>query len=109
VTGEGEDRHAVVVVAAPEARGLDGPPASDDRPGREELVHDPAVDAGQVAGGFLAVGLGIQRPLVQAVAAIAEPVVRSLVRPGEESVEGHGHVENGCGHGVSSSGYGPLG
>ena len=34
----------------------------------------------------------------------AEPVVRSLVGPGDESVEGHGHVENGCGHGVSFSG-----
>src|SRR5688500_16216999 len=33
-----------------------------------------------------------------------EPVVRSLIRPGDESVEGHGHVENGCAHGVSFPG-----
>jgi hypothetical protein len=37
---------------------------------------------------------------VQAVPAVAEPVPRSLIGPGEESVEGHGHVKNGCGHGV---------
>src|SRR5207249_6439542 len=40
-------------------------------------------------------------PLVQAVPAVAEPVPRSLIGPGDESVEGHGHVKNGCGHGVS--------
>src|SRR4029453_10127294 len=34
-------------------------------------------------------------------AAVTEPVARSLIRPGDESVERHGHVENGCGHGVS--------
>jgi hypothetical protein len=31
----------------------------------------------------------------------AEPVARPLIRPGDESVERHGHVEKGCGHGVS--------
>jgi hypothetical protein len=35
------------------------------------------------------------------VPAVAEPVVRSFVGPRDEPVEGHGHVENGCGHGVS--------
>jgi hypothetical protein len=38
---------------------------------------------------------------VQAVAAIAEAVVWSLIGPRDEPVEGDGHVENGCGHGVS--------
>src|SRR5215204_3531331 len=40
-------------------------------------------------------------PLVQAVPAVTEAVVWSLIGPGDESVEGDGHVENGCGHGVS--------
>src|SRR5215207_2700667 len=43
-------------------------------------------------------------PLVQAVPAVTEAVVRSLIGPGDESVEGDGHVENGCGHGVSFPG-----
>jgi hypothetical protein len=42
-------------------------------------------------------------PLVQAFPAVAEPVARSGIGAGDESVVGHGHVENGCGHGVSCS------
>src|SRR4029453_11978100 len=38
---------------------------------------------------------------MQAVPPVAECVVWSLIWPGDESVEGHGHVEDGCGHGVS--------
>jgi hypothetical protein len=37
---------------------------------------------------------------VHAVPAGAEPVARSLIGPANESVERHGHVKNGCGHGV---------
>src|SRR5205085_10419840 len=89
----------VVVVAGPTARGLEGPPAGDDRPGRHALVDYLAVDAGQAARDCLAVGVGAsQEPLVQAVPTVAEPVARSLIGPGDESVEGHGHVKNGCGH-----------
>ena len=103
--GQDEDRDAVVVVAAPAARRLEGPPAGDDRPGGHELIDDLAVDAGQTARDSLGVGVGTrQGPLVQAVAAVAEPVVRSFVWPGNETVEGHGHVENGCGHGGSFPG-----
>src|SRR5918992_245994 len=36
--------------------------------------------------------------------AVIEAVVRSLVGPGDEPVEGDGHVVNGCGHGVSFPG-----
>src|SRR5215204_4682529 len=43
-------------------------------------------------------------PLVQAVPAVTEAVVRSLIGPGDEPVEGDGHVENSCGHGVSFPG-----
>jgi hypothetical protein len=107
--GEDEDRHAVVVVAAPEAGRLDGPPAGDDGPGGHGLVGHLPVDAGQIAGGHLAVGIGIRRPLVQPVSTVAEPVVGSLIRPGDESVEGHGHVENGSGHGASCGLAGSIG
>jgi hypothetical protein len=43
-------------------------------------------------------------PRVQAVPAVTEAVVRSLTGPGDESVEGDGYVENGCGHGISFPG-----
>src|SRR5919106_888398 len=71
--------------------------AGGDRPGRHELVDYLPVDA-------LAVVIGGEVPLVQAVPAVAEGVVESLIRTSDESVERHGHVENGCGHGVSFPG-----
>jgi hypothetical protein len=37
---------------------------------------------------------------VQAFPTVAKAVVGSLIGTGDESVEGNGHVENGCGHGV---------
>ncbi len=100
VAGEDEDRRAVVVVAAPATGRLEGPPTGDDRAGGHQLVHDLAVDAARTADGFEVDVAVLHRPLVQAVSAVAEAVVRSLIRPGDEPVEGHGHVENGCGHGV---------
>jgi hypothetical protein len=103
VAGDDEDRHAVMVVAAPTTRGLEGPPAGNDRPGGHELVDDLAVDGARTADG-VEVDVAVRHhPLVQAVPTVAEPIARSFVRPGDEPVEGHGHVENGCGHGVSSS------
>src|SRR5215208_6317715 len=101
---EDPDRHAIMVVATPATSRLEGPSAGDDRAGRHHLVPDVAVDARWTAD-FLGVGIGTrQGPLVQAVPALPETVVRSLIGPGDESVEGHGHVENGCGHGVSFPG-----
>jgi hypothetical protein len=61
------------------------------------LTPPSAVDASRTAE-FLVVR---QRPLVKAVPTVAEPVAGSLVGPVDEAVEGHRHVENGCGHGVS--------
>ena len=61
---------------------------------KDVLVHGAGTAQLALAAGH--------RPLVQTVPAVAEPVARSLIRPGDESVERHGHVENGCGHGVSS-------
>src|ERR1700730_9785286 len=55
-----------------------------------------------MVGGALMTGVGTcQELLVQAVPAITEPVARSLVGPGDESVEGHGHVQHGIAHGLS--------
>jgi hypothetical protein len=102
LAAEDEDRHAVVVVTAPAARRLERPPAGDDRPCGHELIDDLAVDARRTGGSSLVVGVGIRHePLVQAVSAVAEPVAGSFVWPGDEPVEGHGHVENGGGHGIS--------
>jgi hypothetical protein len=92
-----EDRHAVVVVAAPAARRLEGSPAGDDRPGGHELVDDLAVDAARTADRLeVDVTAARHRPLVQAVPAVTEAVIRSLVGPGDEPIEGHRHVENSC-------------
>src|SRR5918996_1320824 len=101
VSGDDEDRHAVVVIAAPAVRELEGSSASDDRAGGHELVDDLAVDAARPPDGVEVEVAARHRPLVQAVPAVAEPVARSLVGAGDEPVERHRHVENGRGHGVS--------
>jgi hypothetical protein len=80
---------------------LEGPLAGDDRASGHELFHHLAVNTARTAGDLEVDVAARHRPLVQTVSAIAEPVARSLIRPGDESVERHGHVENGCGHGVS--------
>jgi hypothetical protein len=46
MAGEDEDRHAVVMITAPEARRLDGPAAADDRSGGQQLVDDLALTPG---------------------------------------------------------------
>ena len=97
---EDPDRHAVVVVAAPAAGRLEGP-----RPATTAPVAMNSSTTWPLAPLPAEISLwpasGRQGPLVQTVPAVAQPVVRSLVGPGDESVEGHGHVENGCGHGGS--------
>jgi hypothetical protein len=63
--GEDEDREAVVVVAAPVVRELEGPPAGDDRPGGLHLVFDLAVDSRQTTGELVDAGTSpapISRP-----------------------------------------------
>jgi hypothetical protein len=49
VARDDEDRHAVVVVAAPAARRLERPPAGDDCAGGHELVAYPAVHTRRTA------------------------------------------------------------
>src|SRR6266542_3704759 len=49
VARDDEDRHAVVVVAAPAARRIERPPAGDDRAGGHELVVYLAVHTGRTA------------------------------------------------------------
>src|SRR5215212_12226704 len=71
---------------------------SGARPSNRELVDDLAVDAARAAHGLEVDVAACHRPLVQAVPAVTTAVVRSLIGTGDEPVEGHGHVENGCGH-----------
>jgi hypothetical protein len=59
------------------------------------LGQDLAVDARTNEFHLLGPGTG-QRPVVQALTAVAEPIAGSRVGPGDEPVEGHGHVANGC-------------
>jgi hypothetical protein len=103
LASENEDRHAVVMVAAPAACRFEGPSAGDDRPGGHELVDDLAVDAARMTRGLEVVDAvaATERPFVQAFPAVTQSVVGPLVRPGDEPVERHGHVENRCGHGAS--------
>jgi hypothetical protein len=101
VPAEDEDRHAVVVVAAPPTGRLEGPAPGDGRPGGHEFVHDLAVDTARPADGIdvdIAAG---RQPVVQPEPTVAEAVARPRVWPGDEPIERHGHVENGCGHDAS--------
>ena len=55
------DRHAVVVVTAPAARRLEGPPTSDDCAGAHHFCEDGAVGAGEmvdVPASLIRVGIG---------------------------------------------------
>ena len=100
--GEDEDRHAVVVVAAPTVGGHEGPPARDHRPGGHTSWRTWPLTRVPTGGSHL-VGArpAGERPIVEALPAVAEPVARPLVRPGDEPVERHRHVEHGGGSGVS--------
>ena len=68
------DWRAVVEVAAPTVRRLEGRPARDDRPGGHELVEHLAED------GLLAV----EQPLVQAFPAVAQAITRPRIAVSEE-------------------------
>ena len=78
-----------MVVAAPAVGQLEGRPPGDQRARGHELVGDLAVDAlgdklrdsGGAGGGTC------HRPLVEAVAAIAEAIARTLVGSGDEPIE----------------------
>jgi hypothetical protein len=85
-----EDRDAVLVTA-PVVDLLDGPPAGDDRAGRQGLGDE-------LLGGS---GLRVQRPvlavavpLVQSHEAVAAGVARVVTRPGDVAVDRHRHVEH---------------
>ena len=88
----GDDEDRKWMVAAPAASRLESPPTGDDRPGGHHLVEDLAVDP-RLTRYLLVVRVGTrQDPVVQAVPTVAKPVVGSYVGPGDEAVEGHGHV-----------------
>jgi len=71
------------VVAAPAISGLEDPPAGDDRAGGHELIDDLAVDAARTADGLEVDVAARHRPFVQAVPAVTEAIVRSLIGPGD--------------------------
>src|SRR4029078_11794454 len=97
---EEEECVRAVVRAAPAAGRLEGPPPGDDGSRVHELVHDRAVDTARSAD-CLHIDLAVRhQPVVQPIATRAEAVVWSLVRPGDEPVQRHGHVENAGGHGA---------
>ena len=80
--GEDEDRHAFVVVAMPPVRRFDRAAPGDDRAARHHLVHHFAVHPAGPARDPAVLGrLTEPEPPVQPGTVVAEPVVRSLVRP----------------------------
>src|ERR1039458_4666832 len=101
-TTEHPDRHTVVVIATPAARRLEGAPARDYCTGGHELVEELAVDACRTAGDSrVRIGGAQVHPLMQTFPAVAEPNAHSRIGTGDESVEGHGHVEDGRRHWLS--------
>jgi hypothetical protein len=62
--GEDEDRHAIMMVAAPASGRLEGSPAGDDGTCGHELIDDLAVDAAQTAGGLKVIGAACEHPIV---------------------------------------------
>src|SRR5438067_12395605 len=78
VAAEDVDGYAVVVVASPAVGGVEGPTSGDHGSGGHDLVDDPAVDVSQPSNGFLRVVTGaVEDPLVQALAAVTDTVVRA--------------------------------
>ena len=95
--GQHEDRDAVVVVARPAARELERPPAGDDRAGGHHLVeHRRARLVGRPVGRRVDAAVG--QPAVQQLAADPEPVFLAVVRPGDEPVHRHRHVQHDLAH-----------
>jgi hypothetical protein len=93
---EDEDGYAVVVVAVPPARRLEGPAAGEHSPGGEEIVGNLAIAAVEL------VESDASSPFVEAFAAVPQSVLQRLVGTGDEAVEGHGHVQHGRRHGEFS-------
>jgi hypothetical protein len=89
VAAEDEDRHAVVVIAAPAAGRLEGAGARHDRPRGVQLVEDLAVDVLRgVPGSRIAGRDAGWEPAVQVAAVVAERIlVPAFVRTGDEPVE----------------------
>jgi hypothetical protein len=90
------DGYAVVVVAAPPAGELERATPRDDRAGRRGLDVDLTVDAGTIP---------VVEPAEVTAAAAAELLTGFVVRPCDEAVERHRHVQpdgSSVGHGISS-------
>src|SRR4051812_45986754 len=89
------------MVAAPAARGLEGPASGENGPRRHGLVVDLAVHASQPPHGGRKVAVVLspwKDPLVEPFPSVAETVLQAFVGSGDESVERHRHVQYGRGH-----------
>jgi hypothetical protein len=84
--GQHEDRDAVVVIAGPAAREVEGTPTGDHRSGGHQLVEHDCVGSvdGPVRTRIHAAGT---QPVMQPLSVDAESVIQSVVRAGDEPVQ----------------------
>ena len=94
--GWDEDRHSIVMITVPVPGDVEGPTANEDRAGGDELVEHWATRAVGPVRARIAAAVG--EPGVQPLSVDAEPVVGAVVGSGDESVEGHRHVEDEVPH-----------
>ena len=80
-SAEDVDGHAVVVVAAPAARGLEGPPPGDDGPRRHELLETWRFTPRSRGTAASWSSPRQEDPLVQPAPPVAETVVRASLGP----------------------------
>jgi hypothetical protein len=93
LVGRNEDRHAVVMVAAPVAGEVPGPLAGDHRAGGQRLVkHDLAIGvAGSERLDAARVAAAAPEPVHEAHAVDAGRVLGVVVRSSDEPVQRHRH------------------
>src|SRR6266571_5783410 len=104
--GRDEDRHTAVMIAAPVAGEVAGPPPGDDGTGRHQLVkHDLALRITRPPVSDL--GPSAAEPLYQPHAADSSRVLFVVTRTGDESVQGHRHIQDHARH-DSSKGSGQM-
>jgi hypothetical protein len=93
IMGEDEDRHAVVVITLPAPGQLEGAPAGDHRACRHGLAEHLSARA---------IRHPVVHPVEQPTAVAAQLLARTVVRSGDEAVQGHGHVQHELAHRVCS-------
>src|SRR5215213_452851 len=99
-----EDRHAVVVVAAPVTGKVSGPSPGDDCAAGHRLLEDDLavrVARPEVIGSVAAL-LDSVEPIHQTHAVDSGRILGVVVRPGDEAVQGHRHGQEHLRHRSSS-------